>query len=178
MGVLFGLRFFDADFFERLFMCEWTEIARTSSVEETQGCAAALAKVVSPGSVVTLDGDLGAGKTHFTQGLALALGIAEPVTSPTFNLVAEYTDGRIPLYHFDLYRLDSPDQLEDLAFYEYMEGDGASCVEWASKFPEEMPEDRLEIFIEVEGESTRLIRARAFGSADKLLESWMAAMGR
>lgn len=156
-------------------MCEWTEIARTSSVEETQRCAAALAKVAAPGSVVTLDGDLGAGKTHFTQGLASALGIAEPVTSPTFNLVVEYADGRIPLYHFDLYRLDSPDQLEDLAFYEYLEGDGVCCIEWASKFPDEMPEDRLEVFIGVEGENDRAIRARAFGAADALLKAWMAA---
>ena len=159
-------------------MLEWTEIARTSSVEETQAVAAALARAVAPGSVITLDGDLGAGKTHFTQGLAAALGVAEAVTSPTFNLVVEYTEGRIPLYHFDLYRLDSPDQLEDLAFYEYMEGDGVCCVEWASKFPEEMPEDRLEVFIGVEGETARSIRARAFGSADALLESWTTALAQ
>ena len=114
---------------------KWVEIARTSSVEETQACAAALAGVLDAGAVVTLDGDLGAGKTHFTQGLAAALGVAQAVTSPTFNLVVEYTDGRLPLYHFDLYRLDSPYQLEDLAFYEYVEGDGVSCIEWASKFP-------------------------------------------
>lgn len=156
---------------------EWIEIARTSSVEETQTVAGALAGAVQPGSVVALDGDLGAGKTHFTQGLARTLGVAEAVTSPTFNLVAEYHEGRIPLYHFDLYRLDSPDQLEDLAFYEYMEGDGVSCVEWASKFPDELPEDRLEVFIAVEGECTRSIRARAFGSAEALLDSWRKALG-
>ena len=77
----------------------------------------------------------------------------------------------------DLYRLDSPEQLEDLAFYEYMEGDGVSCVEWASKFPDELPEDRLEVFIAVEGESARVIRARAFGSAEALLGSWRKALG-
>lgn len=87
---------------------KWVEIARSSSVENTQACAAALAGVLDAGAVVTLDGDLGAGKTHFTQGLAAALGVVQAVTSPTFNLVVEYTDGRIPLYHFDLYRLDSP----------------------------------------------------------------------
>lgn len=155
---------------------EWTEIVRTSSVGETQAAAAALAGAVEPGSVITLDGDLGAGKTHFTQGLAAALGVTEPVTSPTFNLVVEYRSGRIPLYHFDLYRLDSSDQLEDLAFYEYMEGDGVSCVEWASKFADEMPEDRLEVFIAVEGEDARSIRARAFGSADALLRNWLAEL--
>ena len=125
---------------------KWVEIACTSSVEETQACAAALAGVLDAGAV-TLDGDLGAGKTHFTQGLAAALGVAQAVTSPTFNLVVEYTDGRLPLYHFDLYRLDSPYQLEDLAFYEYVEGDGVSCIEWASKFPEEMP-SRAKTFVQ------------------------------
>lgn len=155
---------------------DWTEIARTSSVEETQRVAGALAGVVESGSVVTLDGDLGAGKTHFTQGLGVALGIAEPITSPTFNLMVAYGDGRIPLYHFDLYRLESADQLEDLAFYEYVEGDGVSCVEWASKFPDDMPEDRLEVFISVEGECERVISARAFGSADVLLQTWVDAL--
>ncbi len=151
-------------------------IARTSSVAETQQVAAALAGLVQPGSAVTLDGDLGAGKTHFTQGLAAALGIAVPVTSPTFNLMVAYDGGRIPLYHFDLYRLEDPCQLEDLAFYETVEGDGVSCIEWASKFPDEMPEDRLEVFIAVEGESERCIRARAFGQAQTLLDAWVAAL--
>ena len=155
---------------------KWVEIARTSSVEETQACAAALAGVLDAGAVVTLDGDLGAGKTHFTQGLAAALGVAQAVTSPTFNLVVEYTDGRLPLYHFDLYRLDSPCQLEDLAFYEYVEGDGVSCIEWASKFPEEMPEDRLEVYLAVEGESVRTIWACAHGSAESMLQSWRAVL--
>ena len=155
---------------------KWVEIARTTSVEETQACAAALAGVLDAGAVVTLDGDLGAGKTHFTQGLAAALGVAQAVTSPTFNLVVEYTDGRLPLYHFDLYRLDSPDQLEDLAFYEYVEGDGVSCIEWASKFPEEMPEDRLEVYLAVEGENVRAIRACAHGSAESMLQGWRAAL--
>ena len=155
---------------------KWVEIARTSSVEETQACAAALVGVLDAGAVVTLDGDLGAGKTHFTQGLAAALGVAQAVASPTFNLVVEYTDGRLPLYHFDLYRLDSPCQLEDLAFYEYVEGDGVSCIEWASKFPEEMPEDRLEVYLAVEGENVRAIRACAHGSAESMLQSWRAAL--
>ena len=144
---------------------KWVEIARTSSVEETQACAAALAGVLDAGAVVTLDGDL-----------AAALGVAQAVTSPTFNLVVEYTDGRLPLYHFDLYRLDSPYQLEDLAFYEYVECDGVSCIEWASKFPEEMPEDRLEVYLAVEGENVRTIRACAHGSAESMLQSWRAVL--
>ncbi len=157
-------------------MPEWQNIARTSSVGETQRVAAALAEVLFPGAVVTLDGDLGAGKTHFTQGLAAALSIATPVTSPTFNLVVSYDDGRMPLHHFDLYRLDSPDELEDLAFYEIVEGDGVSCIEWASKFPDEMPEDRLEVFIGVEGETERSIRARAFGQMQEVLSAWISAL--
>ncbi len=157
-------------------MPEWQNIARTSSVGETQRVAAALAEVLSPGAVVTLDGDLGAGKTHFTQGLAAALSIAAPVTSPTFNLVVSYDDGRMPLHHFDLYRLDSPDELEDLAFYEIVEGEGVSCIEWASKFPDEMPEDRLEVFIGVEGECERSIRARAFGQMQEALSAWISAL--
>ncbi len=157
-------------------MSEWVQIARTHSVERTRQVAAALAEAVEPGSVVTLDGDLGAGKTHFTQGLAAALGIADSVTSPTFNLMVAYEGGRIPLYHFDLYRLEDPYQLEDLAFYEIVEGDGVSCIEWASKFPDEMPEDRLEVFIGVEGEGERLIRACALGQAQALLDAWRAAL--
>ena len=157
-------------------MSEWVQIARTCSVEQTQQVAAALAEAVAPGSVVTLDGDLGAGKTHFTQGLAAALGIVDLVTSPTFNLMVVYEGGRIPLYHFDLYRLEDPYQLEDLAFYEVVEGDGVSCIEWASKFPDEMPEDRLEVFIAAEGEGERCIRARAFGQAQALLDAWVAAV--
>lgn len=153
----------------------WTRIGVTHSPEETKLAAAALARVVEPGSVVALDGDLGAGKTHFTQGLAAALGVVEPVTSPTFNLMCAYGSGRIPLYHFDLYRLDDAEQLEDVGFYEFMEGDGVACVEWASKFSDELPDDRLEVYLEVEEGGARLIRARAQGDAGELLEAWRAA---
>ncbi len=157
-------------------MAEWVEVARTASVAETQQVAAALASVVSAGAVVALDGDLGAGKTHFTQGLAAALGISQPVTSPTFNLMVSYDEGRLPLYHFDLYRLEEPEQLDDLAFYETVEGNGVSCIEWAAKFPEEIPEDRVEVFIKVLGENERLIQARALGVAKPLLAAWQAAL--
>lgn len=151
-------------------------IAHTHSVEETQQVAAALAACVQPGAVITLDGDLGAGKTHFTQGLAQALGVTEPVTSPTFNLMVVYEGGRLPLYHFDLYRLEDALQLEDLGFYEFVEGEGVSCVEWASKFPDDMPEDCLAIYIEVLGDTERAIHATAHGSAQALLLSWKAAL--
>lgn len=113
------------------------------NVEETQRIAAALAKVVVPGAVIALEGDLGAGKTHFTQGLARGLGVGEAVTSPTFNVMSVYDQGRLPLYHFDLYRLEDALELEDIAFYDYVEADGVSCIEWAAKFPEEIPTQAL-----------------------------------
>lgn len=154
----------------------WTDIATTHSVSETKLVAAALAMVVGPGDVITLDGDLGAGKTQFTQGLADELDIEGPVTSPTFNLVVTYSDGVMPLHHFDLYRLEDPEELEDIDFYGIVESDGVSCIEWASKFPDDMPEDRLEIYLTVEDEATRTIQARAYGSAKRLLDFWQQAL--
>lgn len=154
----------------------WRDLTTTHSVSETKLVAAALAMVVGPGDVITLDGDLGAGKTQFTQGFAQELDVEGPVTSPTFNLVEEYLDGCLPLYHFDLYRLDDPEELEDIDFYGITEGDGVSCIEWASKFPEEMPEDRLEVYLEVTGEQDRAIKARAYGAAIQLLDFWQQAL--
>lgn len=155
---------------------QWTEIATTQSAQDTKNVAAALAMVVGPGDVITLDGDLGAGKTQFTQGIAEELDIEGPVTSPTFNLVISYDDGCMPLYHFDLYRLENPAELEDIDFYGIVEGDGVSCIEWASKFRDDMPEDRLEVFLEVTGEHSRTIKARALGSAGQLLDFWQQAL--
>lgn len=155
---------------------QWTEIATTQSAQDTKNVAAALAMVVGPGDVITLDGDLGAGKTQFTQGIAEELDIEGPVTSPTFNLVISYDDGCMPLYHFDLYRLEDPAELEDIDFYGIVEGDGVSCIEWASKFCDDMPEDRLEVFLEVTGEHSRTIKARALGSAGQLLDFWQQAL--
>lgn len=159
---------------------QWVEIATTESASETKQVAAALAMVVGPGDVITLDGDLGAGKTQFTQGIAEELDIEGPVTSPTFNLVITYDDGCLPLHHFDLYRLESSEELEDIDFYGIVEGDGVSCIEWASKFPDDMPEDRLEVYLEVVPISTdgnsRHVKARAFGSASQLLDFWQQAL--
>lgn len=155
---------------------QWVEIATTESASETKQVAAALAMVVDPGDVITLDGDLGAGKTQFTQGIAEELDIEGPVTSPTFNLVITYDDGCLPLHHFDLYRLESPEELEDIDFYGIVEGDGVSCIEWASKFPDDMPEDRLEVYLEVTGDNLRSIKARAFGSALQLIDFWQQAL--
>ena len=91
-------------------------------------------------------------------------------------MVISYDDGCMSLYHFDLYRLEDPAELEDIDFYGIVEGDGVSCIEWASKFRDDMPEDRLEVFLEVTGEHSRTIKARALGSAGQLLDFWQQAL--
>lgn len=145
------------------------------NVEETQRIAAVLAKVVVPGTVIALEGDLGAGKTHFTQGLARGLGVGEAVTSPTFNVMSVYDQGRLPLYHFDLYRLEDALELEDIAFYDYVEADGVSCIEWAAKFPEEIPAQALWISITTREDNVRSIEVRtASGETQVLIDAWFA----
>ena len=126
-----------------------SKIVRTSSAEETRRAGAELAKGLADGDAVMLSGDLGAGKTQFAQGIAEGLGVAEQVTSPTFNLVFEYASGRIPLYHFDLYRLEDAQQLEDIDFYALADEStpGVALIEWADMFPEEMPDGAMRVDI-------------------------------
>lgn len=125
------------------------QVERSQSPDDTRRVAAELARGLGDGDVVLLDGDLGAGKTQFAQGVAAGLGVTEPVTSPTFNIMFEYTSGRVPLYHFDLYRLDDASQLEDVDFYGVTDSStpGVALVEWASMFPDEMPEDAVRVRI-------------------------------
>lgn len=132
---------------------------RSTSVQETQDIARKMAKRAQAGDVILLTGDLGAGKTHFTQGFAAGLGEPEVPTSPTFNLVNEYLGGRLPLYHFDLYRLDDPEQLEDIDYFGIVEGDGVSLVEWGDKFEEAAPDDCLVLNFAVTEDGTRVITA-------------------
>ncbi len=139
------------------------------SVEETQRIARALAQLVRPGDVIMLSGDLGAGKTHFSQGFAAALGIDEPVVSPTFNIMLSYPQGRVPLYHFDLYRLDSGDQLEDIDFFATIEGDGVSLVEWGERFRDAFPDDYLRVDIVVLDDGERSITAVPNGARSREL---------
>lgn len=113
--------------------------------EETKELAADLAKLLAPGDVITLAGDLGAGKTTFTKGIALGLGISDIITSPTFTIVKEY-EGDLSLYHMDVYRLEYSE--EDIGFSEYFNGDGISVVEWAQFIQEYLPEERLDIKID------------------------------
>lgn len=123
--------------------------ARTESAEETRRVARELAQSLSDGDAILLSGDLGAGKTQFAQGIAEGLGVPEPVTSPTFNIMFEYASGRIPLYHFDLYRLEDAQQLEDIDFYELVDEStpGIALIEWADMFPDEMPEGATQVVI-------------------------------
>jgi tRNA threonylcarbamoyladenosine biosynthesis protein TsaE len=109
------------------------------SAEETMAHGRALGAALRRGDVLGLCGDLGAGKTHFVKGLATALGADADVTSPTFTLIHEYIGGRLPLYHFDFYRLDDEDDALKIGLDEYIEGDGVCVIEWADKFPGLLP---------------------------------------
>lgn len=111
----------------------------SKSATETERAGEQLAPKLRPGDVLALAGDLGAGKTQLVKGIARGLGSAQSVTSPTFTLVHEYADGRVPLYHFDFYRLDEVAALRALGFEEYLEGDGVCVIEWADKFPDAIP---------------------------------------
>ena len=106
-------------------------VVLTHSPEETEALGERLAEQLRPGDVVAYFGDLGAGKTAFTRGLARGLGIAEPVTSPTYTLVNEYLSGRMPLFHFDMYRLGSSDELFDIGWEDYLARGGVCAVEWS-----------------------------------------------
>ena len=103
----------------------------TKSPAETEAVGAALAKVLQPGTVIAYRGDLGAGKTAFTRGLAKGLGVKESVTSPTYTIVNEYLSGAMPLFHFDMYRLGSEDELFDIGWEDYLERGGVCAVEWS-----------------------------------------------
>jgi len=150
-----------------------TYARQTTSTEATKQLAATLAPYLHPGDVIVLNGDLGAGKTQFVQGVAGGLGIAGPVTSPTFNILLGYEDGALPLYHFDLYRLDHSDQLEDIGYYETVDGPGATFIEWGEKFPDALPYGYLEIDITVDDSGIRRVQAHSFGErARSLLFVW------
>ncbi len=118
----------------------------TFSKEETFNLAYKLAEKLKGGELIALEGDLGAGKTVFVKGLAQGLGIDEPVTSPTFSLIHEY-EGRISLFHFDVYRLGSPEEIEELGYEEYFYGPGVTAVEWSDLITSHLPQEYLTVKI-------------------------------
>ena len=128
----------------------------TNSPSETEAVGAALGKILQPGTVLAYRGDLGAGKTAFTRGLARGLGCTDIVTSPTYTIVNEYLGGRLPLFHFDMYRLSSSDDLWDIGWDDYLDRGGVCAVEWSENVDDAM-EGAIYITIEKLGEDSRRI---------------------
>lgn len=123
-------------------------IRETNSAEETFALGKALGEKASPGQIYTLDGDLGTGKTVFTQGVAAGLGITEAISSPTFTIIQEYDTGRLPLYHFDVYRIGDIEEMEEIGYDDYFFGEGICLIEWADLIREILPEHVIRITIE------------------------------
>ena len=138
-------------------------VLRTSTPEETKAVASALARLAEPGDLLVLSGDLGAGKTTFTQGFARALGVTEPVTSPTFVLHRSY-QGRLRLHHLDVYRLGGPDEADDLDLPGLLEGDAVTLVEWGETIGAVLPVERLTVHLTLgAGDDDRVLRLEPAG---------------
>jgi tRNA threonylcarbamoyladenosine biosynthesis protein TsaE len=134
----------------------------TNSDKETMAAGEAFAAILKAGDVVALSGDLGAGKTVFVKGIARGLNVEEMVTSPTFTIVREY-EGRMPLYHFDVYRIGDADEMEDTGYFDYICGEGVVVVEWAEKIKALLPENRIDVTLEKTGDETRNILIKGRG---------------
>ncbi len=128
-----------------------------NSVEETIAFARDWAQTLQPNDVVALVGDLGAGKTHFVKGLLQGLGSAEEATSPTFTLVHEYRRGRLPVFHFDFYRLKERSEIDEIGFDEYLEERGVTVIEWADRFPQVLPARTRWLQLEMGAETERIV---------------------
>jgi tRNA threonylcarbamoyladenosine biosynthesis protein TsaE len=126
------------------------------SAEKTLKAGERLGESLIPGDVVALSGPLGAGKTVFARGIAESIGIQEPVTSPTYTLISEY-EGRMPLYHMDLYRLGSPEEFTWLGVEEMLNGSGITLIEWSERAGEELPERTITVNIEIADNGNRII---------------------
>jgi tRNA threonylcarbamoyladenosine biosynthesis protein TsaE len=155
----------------------------SASVERTHALGRALGELARAGDVVLLEGELGAGKTAFTQGIGQGLGVAATINSPTFTILKEY-EGRLPLYHFDFYRLDEPDELYELGFEDYFRGGGVCVVEWAERGEfkdDEEPVwdgDWLRVALSITGEDERTLACTAEGArGQELLAAFVSAMG-
>jgi tRNA threonylcarbamoyladenosine biosynthesis protein TsaE len=143
----------------------------TSGTEQTEELGRVLGTLLEPGDVVGLYGDLGAGKTHFSFGIAQGLDVREQyITSPTFTFVNEY-QGRIPFYHLDLYRLHDPAELKEIGFDEYVDSDGATVIEWADRAEEWLPAESLSVYLSTIDENSREIGFFAEGARyERLVE--------
>ena len=123
-------------------------VKETFSERETWELGEEMGRAALKGQVYSLTGDLGVGKTVFTKGLAAGLGITEPVVSPTFTIVQIYEEGRLPFYHFDVYRISDISEMDEIGYEDYIYGDGVSLIEWADLTPEVLPEHYMEVSIE------------------------------
>ena len=123
-------------------------VRETYSEQETFELGKEIGESAQSGDVFTLEGDLGVGKTIFTKGLAYGLGVREDVVSPTFTIVQEYEDGRLPFYHFDVYRIGDVEEMDEIGYEDYIHGEGVCLIEWANLIEEILPETRIRIVIE------------------------------
>ncbi len=148
----------------------------TTSPRETQQLASRLVPFLSAGDVISLTGDLGAGKTCFTQGLARALGIRGRITSPTFSLIKEYR-GKLPLYHFDIFRIESVKEMFELGYEDYFFGEGVTVIEWGDKVASLLPQEYVEIeFRRLEKNNHRKIRIKPHGAGwQERISKWLEA---
>jgi len=148
-----------------------TRIMNTDSVEETMDIGRKIGQKVSRGMTICLTGDLGTGKTHFAKGLAEGLGIKDNITSPTFTIVNEYHEGRIPFYHFDVYRVNDIDEILQVGFEEYVYGQGVTLIEWADMIEAILPDEFIHVKIEkTQNENERIITLKSFGRDYDFLE--------
>ena len=132
----------------------------SNSPAETEAIGRQFAKELNVGSILALEGELGSGKTQFTKGLVAGLESSAPVTSPTFTIIHEYPGGRLPVYHFDFFRIENRESVAQLGLDDYFFGDGISVIEWADRFPESIPEQARWILFEIRSENARMISIR------------------
>ena len=147
-------------------------IVESFSANDTYQFGRLLGEKLKPGAVVCLDGDLGVGKTVFVKGVAAGLGITEPVVSPTFTIVCEYKEGRIPMYHMDVYRIEDPEELYEIGYEEYLFGDGVCLIEWSELIRELIPAEAIRVKIAKDldkGLSYRSISVD-FGGAEEAMD--------
>jgi tRNA threonylcarbamoyladenosine biosynthesis protein TsaE len=139
----------------------WTFVSK--SKEETQAFGARMGAVLKPGDVICLEGALGAGKTTLAQGIARGLGVIEDVTSPTFTIIQEYLSGRMPLRHFDFYRIETPEEIQHLGFEDYLDSDGVVLTEWHENLGDYAPTDRIRVQLSLNEDASRQIVILADG---------------